>query len=411
MPKEGQKQRPSFITEYLEATKETTSPEIFQLWSAIGCVASALGRRVWWRMNHKTPPLFPNMFVMLVGPPGSGKSQAIDPAQAIMNKIPGIKIAPDTITREQFFRRMAQALEARDSLDPNSPVPELDSTYCVVNSEVGNFIPRQDTVFMRMLARMYDCPATFKYVSKHGSGKENTDDHIESPCLNIIGGVQPPWIREALPQEAFDLGFPARLVLVHSALVIQPEVADEEPDDTFTYTEDNPILVRLAGRLRKIAQLRGRFKMTPEARTYLQDFIAGTKSPPPSHSKLASYNTRRWFHLTKLAMIVSAARRTDLLIVEDDIAQAETYLVEAERTMPAALHAAGDNPLRPQMDRVLIVIAERQKRGLTTPEHVIMRELYDDAHPQQWRYVLEGLSNAGLAMELMGEWSLTGGRE
>lgn len=411
MPKEGQKQRPSFITEYLEATQETTSPEIFKLWSAIGCVASALGRRVWWRMNTKTPPLYPNMFIMLVGPPGSGKSQAIDPAQAIMFKVPSIKIAPDTITREQFFRRMAEALEARDSLDKKAIVPEIDSAYCVVNSEVGNFIPRQDTTFMRALARMYDCPQTFKYETKNKSGENNDQDHIESPCLNIIGGVQPPWIKEALPQEAFDLGFPARLILVHSATVIEPDIADEEPDDNFIYTEDNPVLVSLAGRLRRIAQLRGRFKMTPEARTYLQGFVSGSKSSPPSHSKLESYNTRRWFHLVKLAMIVSAAHREDLLVLESDISEAEGYLMEAEVTMPAALHAAGDNPLRPLMDRALVVIAERQQKKLNTPEHVIMRELYDDAHPQQWRFVIEGLVQAGLVVDIGGDLILARSKE
>lgn len=60
-----------WIGAYCAHTEGLPSPEIFRLWSAISCVAGALERRVWLRARQKDT--YPNLFVLLVGPPGSGK--------------------------------------------------------------------------------------------------------------------------------------------------------------------------------------------------------------------------------------------------------------------------------------------------------------------------------------------------
>ena len=59
----------------MEFTEDAMSPELFRRWGAIALVAGAMERRVWTRT--KAGEVFPNLYTLLVAPPGVGK-QIID---------------------------------------------------------------------------------------------------------------------------------------------------------------------------------------------------------------------------------------------------------------------------------------------------------------------------------------------
>ena len=400
--KSAPRQFQSFITGFLEHTELLPTSLLYRKWAAIGCIASALGRRTWWRLNKQTDPLHPNMFLFVVGRPASGKSQALDMAHALLSAAGATHLAPDSITKEFLIRRMAESMEA---VDFGLGLPYMQSNFTIVNSEIGNFIPRQDHLFMRYLARLYDCPPTFQYETKHQSGEDGTKDHVENPCLNILGGVQPVWIKEALPQEAFETGLPSRMVMIYQNERTHIDVALEEPegDDFGPSNNLGPLYKRLVIDLRAIGKMKGRFVMTPDARMMLQDFINLKRTPEPTHPKLETYNLRRWMHLAKLSMIVSAAQRSDRTIGVADMLLAEDLLQEAEVSMAGALSWAGDNPLRPQMDFALSIIESNWANGRKwTPVHIVQRALWDELHPAMWRFVLDALTQTKVVFELDG---------
>ena len=72
-----------WIDTYLKYTKGTPTPSIFRLWSAITAVSGAVERRVW--VETGKGKLYPNLYTLLVGPPGSGKSQAIKPVKELLD--------------------------------------------------------------------------------------------------------------------------------------------------------------------------------------------------------------------------------------------------------------------------------------------------------------------------------------
>ena len=363
-------------------------------------MASALGRKVWWHLTEKTEPLFPNLLIFLVGRPVTGKSRAIDKAQIVMQRQGGVRMAPDTITRQWFFRRMAESMISIDY--PGQSLPSIQSPYSVVNSELGTLLTRDDTEFMRALARLYDSPPTYMYETKHESGEHNDKDHIQGPCLNVLGGVQPDWIKKCLPEEAFETGFPSRVIMVQSPILQVPIIPLDEPD--LGMVNDNDLAQnRLVKDLRSIGALRGRYTMTQDARRFLRDFAEGKLSRAPVHPKLETYNGRRWMHLAKLGMVVAASRSNGLVVSAGHMAQAEKWLNMAEATMPQIMAMVGNNPLKPQMDLALGLIQRRWDQGKkSTPMHLVSQALYDELHPAAWRFVIEALVSSELVEEFMG---------
>src|SRR5438067_5724999 len=91
-----------FIESFLKLTEGTRTPELFRLWSAIALVGGALERRVW--INNGDGTVFPNMFILLVAPPGVGKF-VIEEVRSLWTescepgtKIPAFHVAPDNMT-------------------------------------------------------------------------------------------------------------------------------------------------------------------------------------------------------------------------------------------------------------------------------------------------------------------------
>ena len=75
----------------LDAWYEYVAPlpthPLFKKWSGIFTVAAALTRRVWIHADPAMPPLYPNLWIMLTGQPGSGKDMAINRVAELFDDI------------------------------------------------------------------------------------------------------------------------------------------------------------------------------------------------------------------------------------------------------------------------------------------------------------------------------------
>src|ERR1700678_3984880 len=63
-------------------TSDLSSPDSYIDWSWRFVISSSLQRRVWFGSDHM--PLFPNMYVILVGEAGIGKGIVIGPATELL---------------------------------------------------------------------------------------------------------------------------------------------------------------------------------------------------------------------------------------------------------------------------------------------------------------------------------------
>src|SRR5687768_12036585 len=68
----------SWVDAFGMFTAKTGSPHLFRKWAAIYTVAAAMERKTWIRTARRI--MYPNMYVILVGPAGAGKGLATNEA-------------------------------------------------------------------------------------------------------------------------------------------------------------------------------------------------------------------------------------------------------------------------------------------------------------------------------------------
>src|SRR5215207_10197519 len=96
---------PNWIDSFIEYTSDHQSPLIFRKWAAISAVAGALEQRVW--VNPFGPkPVYPNMYIVLVGPPGVGKTVLTNEVEALWNDVPELHVAPHSLSKASMIDKM-----------------------------------------------------------------------------------------------------------------------------------------------------------------------------------------------------------------------------------------------------------------------------------------------------------------
>lgn len=309
-----------WIELFLDATEGIPSPEIFRLWSGISAVAGAVERRVW--LESAQGKLYPNLYVMLVSNPGVGKTQAIGRVDSLWRLTRELKVAPHDVTKAAFIDALKNA--GRRIIKSESTIIEYH-TLLVAADELGVFIPAYDLDFLSSLNRIYDNPDVHQQ-NRRGFGDEQID--IINPQLTILGGVQPAYLAQLLPEAAWGQGFMSRMIMVYSALPIKTKLFAVK-----AYEKYDRLMLTLLPRMKQMLKLYGAMPVASDAEEAIENWYAGGMEPVPQHSRLEHYISRRVIHVLKLSMI-SAVSRQNSLITLDDFNRARGWLVHAEGIMP-----------------------------------------------------------------------------
>ena len=348
------------LTSYLELMAGTETPAIMDTWGIISAASACLTRRKWFPLG--SIKIYPNQYIMLVGPPGIRKSAAVGYAKSLLASIEDLRFGPNTTAgRAQGLISAMQGFnssEAEDAAADAAIGSALSSVnfgfdgsmlgtnhalnrsalYCA-ESELVGFLGQKMDEFITFLGDMWDCPAS------HTTGLKRERTEIHFPCLNIIGGITPMHITSYLPAQAIGQGFTSRTLLVYEdrgAKVAWPEPIDED-------------------RLNEFRQLmlwiyntpEGAFGYTPEVRRVVEELY--TYTPAIEDIRFLHYGMRRQSHLLKVAMALCALRMDDT-ITADDVRDAHEILVITEKRMPEALGEYGMTPAAVAKSRVIEVL-------------------------------------------------------
>lgn len=315
-----------WITAFMQATEGINSPAIFRKWGAIAAVAGALERKVWIRSAGST--LFPNMYIIFIAPPGGGKSETTWRVQSLWRKLSSHHVASGSVSRAALIDDLREAERTATIPGGTSPLLQFHSLLVCAN-ELGVLLPTYDNEFMNTLTDLWD--------GKVYSERKRTRDlkfELKRPILNLLAAGQPAYLRDMLPEGAWDQGFLSRTILIFNSENIQVELnlLDEGESQDAVNT---PAFDQLAIRLQQIGNVVGRMKFTKEAAEFIHNWHNNGRPPVPTHPKLANYNVRRTLHLLKLSMISSiSADPTSLIINLPHVERALDWLLEAEIYMP-----------------------------------------------------------------------------
>lgn len=309
-----------WISGYLELTEGLPTPAVYRLWSGIFAIASCMERRCW--LETAFGQTFPNLFILLAAPSGTGKSPSIKPARKLLYNSKTTMLAPDDMTKAAFIDEMAE--HSRRVLYKGQTI--VYHPLCIMISELGTLINAHDLEFFSVLSDMFDNKDTPHRSRRRG---HNAGKAIElpNPCVNMIAGTQPAFLGDLLPPGAWQQGFTARMLMIYA-----PGMPDV---DMFAATgERDDLFLELVRGLVSRAKLLGPFKITEEAKDFLRVWFSAGMKPVPQHERLTTYNGKRNQFILKLSMVAAVSSRGELHITLPDVERAKSWLLAAEHVMP-----------------------------------------------------------------------------
>lgn len=385
----------SWVDGFIQYTEGKGSPLLWRKWAAIYTIAAAMERKVWLRTAKGK--LFPNMFVILVGKAGTGKSLATATVHDLLSELAengNVHQAPTSVTKASLIDALDKA--ERKIIRPMAtpPIISFNSLSIVVN-ELGVFLPAYDAEFMNTLTDLWDCR---NYAETRRTNK--IDIKIPAAQLNMFSATTPAYLNGFLPEGAWEHGFMSRVLMVYSG-------AADYTDMFAEFEFDSKLWTHLVEDLKSINQVVGELVPTDEVKEAINAWARSGGAPAPSHPKLADYITRRPAHLLKLCQIACVAEGAGLTITLDHFAEALDWLIETEATIPdifKAMKTGGDGKVIEETYHFVYEIYMKEKDPVLehrvfhflqerTPAHNVMRiiDVMDKA-----RLIEKKFGNAGV---------------
>lgn len=334
---------PDWLSAFCDYGSYSESPHKFIFWAGVSAIAGALERRVWIDQGRYT--LYPNFYIVFVSPAGkTKKSASVRDALSLLRKVPGIQFGPDAITWERLIERMAKNSSAEGILTLDSEVTTYSALTADVD-ELSTFLDVTNKGLVSALIKLWDCPPKFDRETRmYGI------EYIENPCLNMIAGTTPSWIRDSFDKWSQEGGFASRAIFVHadtrSRLLAFPKrhMPANRASTKLSLIED----------LKHIACLRGEYKVEEEAldfgEKWYEDFM--TKADT-GVSASTGFTNRKLDHALKMAMVLAASRRDKRYITLKDLQDATRIIDEIEPDLEMVFSVVDERAeLRPYHDMV-----------------------------------------------------------
>ena len=196
----------SWLEGLKEFVEETESPRQYWLWGGVSTIASALQRKVWLRFGMEK--IYPNLYVLLVGPPAQRKDAAVSFSRRILMDL-GVPTAADSSSKRRFTSSLEKTRETEQFYLDGKPA--MQCAMSIVSGEFSDLFAVNLKEMVECLTSVYDSRDIWKYETE-GKGQ----DKLYNVCVNLIAATTPEWIMDNLPASAIGGGFTSRFVIVYA---------------------------------------------------------------------------------------------------------------------------------------------------------------------------------------------------
>lgn len=340
--------------DYFAYVDKTEPPLVFHRWSLLTTLGAYLGRQYFMPFGDFT--IQPNMYVMLIGDPGTRKSTAIKLSKKIASAAGYDKFSAERTSKEKFLLDL-EGIEDDSGkvIDQNKVMQNLfgedssggePSEVFVVADEFNEFVGSGNLEFLSLLGSLWDWDDPMQSFKQRL--KTTRSVSIYQPTISILAGNTHAGFAEAFPPQSLGQGFLSRLILVFGessgkkiAFPQRPsEQVKQQLVDTFALIKE-----RVIGEATLTKQAHGMLETIYHSWVGLED------------ARFKHYSTRRQTHLLKLCMLTAAANlRTE--IVAEDVLFANTLLAFTEHRMPNAMGEFGKSKNSDVAARIVAVVAE-----------------------------------------------------
>jgi len=349
---------------------KSEAPIGFLKWSGISTLAAICGRQVYTRLlGPQGSVTYPNLYVLLIGDAGLGKTVSIRSAteQMAANKI---RFAPAAITSSKFVTWASQAsLEALD----NGTDPGVMAALSNLDSLFNRRSPQELKSF---LVAAYDCDDNYiKETQQRGS------ESIHKMCMNLLAGGTPAHLASCFQPTDWGEGLASRFIIVAER---EDRIEDLPPWPTALHAEYSTRLKDLRSDLRGKPQ---EIIWTPEAWKARENWRKSNRHTQAPHPHAGGYWSRRNLTSAKLAMLMAVSQGTTT-ISTTEWEQAIHELALTEAGLPLAFFFTSGNPYVATTARIVEWV---RQAGRSVQEHEVRMRLQQFVTPQHLQPLLDSI--------------------
>lgn len=356
---------PNWIEGFLHYTSESEAPDSYLYWSALNVLSAVTQRHIWieWAY-HK---VFPNLYVMLVGPAGNRKNAAIRFANDFLREVK-VPIASSSVSREALGDQMKSRGADTQAIS-------------IVNNEFASFVRTSGDSMVEFLTDIFDCQSNFEHGTR-GSGVVR----IEKPFMTLLAGAVPDWIANNFDVTFVESGFASRTIFINENTV---RFRNPRPQVTADMLRTREALIR---DLESIMTLKGTFEWTDAAGEWFDDWYQTDYDKQKLSHKLQGFKARKPLHIIKTAMLLALNESNDLVLDLAHIKEARRQVEIIQPKMEQAFSAVGRNPFASNLERIE---HEIRLRGGMSKGDIISVMYHDIPNKQILDEILENLELMG----------------
>lgn len=343
----------NFIQTLLEMTEELECPKIYMKWSALSTISAIKKRDVYVDRYGGAYRLYPNIFVLLLGPSGSIKSFAISVADKLVTSIENTRVLAGRGTIEELMTNLSK------TTSQNGKPPLVDAHGSIFSEEFGAAIVANPAAFT-ILTELY---SLYKPKYEYRTKKDSTII-LKNPYLTIFGGLTPANFDDLLGEKDLKGGFIGRFFLPEFTEYRVINAGVSSPKVKIDYES-------LTKRLKEIAEVKGGFSFTPAAKDLFENFHKTNRLL--IQSKDVEDTTGSYARISdsalKLAMLYSLSETSSLVFEEHHIQEAiDTCQDNASRIQRTTFVAPEkDEKLAQKLKKIMVVVYD-------SPDHTITRK-------------------------------------
>lgn len=341
----------SWILDYVKAIDAVSeSPFTYNLWGGISVVSSVLKRNVF--LNYKTFTIYPNQYIVLVGPPGLGKGVAMRDAHEFSESGKLCNYMSDRVTAPRIIERLFQGFSAAPKMQNGQVViGQKDSSVTLTSTELPTLIGSSDWM-LTFLCDAWD-KGKFDYDTKNKGSFT-----VTGMCVSLIGGCTPDFIRRISKDanSTVSSGFSARTIFINSSTKSKKLAFS---DGLRNSPAKAALISDLETRLQSIANLQGEFTWDYHARALFEQWYGTLDTTDDDTDVYRNFRSRQHIHVIKLAMTLSAAESSSLVINRATLEKSIAIIEDVAINIDEVFRGVGESDIAASLARLQVYIERK----------------------------------------------------
>lgn len=362
----------NFLDDYLIYTSGNEASPLFHAWGALSALSACVSRKVFFDQAYFK--IYPNLYVILVGEPGDGKSTAMGLSKSMVQKSE-MPIAPSSCTLQQISFLMSET--QADS------VCHLKFINGTLPMQVTQFSFYADEIVVMLSAggnpkSLIEFFTTIYAVESHEVATKNKGtDLIVSPYVTMLACMTPEQTSQLFKENLITGGFSRRGIFVwgkrHGVPIALPahDPLREEAR------------ARCLAHLQKVKRFFCEYKLSECGKAWFVPWYDAKFKlmGMPYSSVFKNWLRTKDTQLLKVAMLLDMAQDMTGILTAELFQKALELLDRVEVNLHRVLAGAGRNPLADLAYKLLTKLEEAPDNKLSKKQ--LIGALFDDGDLEQ----------------------------